>query len=162
MTVVEMNIGPGYQPLSLQDADKRLKQGQNARRKYEVDWFLNLAFFQGEQWVAHDGRALYYPKMRRGAVRLVDNRIQPIIRTEVARLSKTRPGWAAAPRALDDQAVNDATASTRLLEWGYDHLNFAHHRHEAITWARICGAGFIEATWNPNAGKSVGQVVVKP
>ncbi len=146
-------------PIGLKGADQRLRQAKQYRQKYEANWFLNLAFYQGDQWVAHDGRGLYQPRVRRGAVRLTDNRIQPIVRTEVARLTKTRPGWAATPRALDDEAVSSAQAATRLLEWAYDHLDFAQHRREAITWARVAGAGFIKTTWNPTVGQGTDVLV---
>jgi hypothetical protein len=130
-------------------------------RWYESTWFLNLAFNQGEQWVAHDGRGLYHPRTRKGQVRLTDNRVRPIVRSEVARLSKERPGWAATPDGLGDDAVNSALTATRLLEYAYDHLNFQPRRREAITWSRICGAGFIKTCWDPTRGEGA-EVLVYP
>jgi len=158
-TVVE--VPQGYEPLGFAKFQERLRIARSARRPYEADWFLNLAFFQGEQWVAHDGKALYTPKTRRGQVRLTDNRVRPIVRTEVARLTKQRPGWAATPDGLGDDAVNDAATSTRLLEWGYDHLHFAMRRREATTWSRICGAGFIKEVWDKDYGDGT-EVMVYP
>jgi hypothetical protein len=140
--------GNGYQGLGLDAAKKRLDKARTARRAYEPGWFLNLSYYQGDQWVAHDGRALYRPKGRKGQVRLTDNRIRPIVRTEVARLTKARPGWAATPEGLGDDAVNSALSATQLLEWSYDHLHFAARRRTAIEWSRICGAGFVKTCWD--------------
>jgi hypothetical protein len=148
-------------PIGIKEGEKRLRQARAARKRYEADWYLNLAFFQGEQWVAHDSRGLYHPRTRKGQVRLTDNRVQPIVRTEVARLTKTRPGWAATPEDTDDVAVNSAKASTRCLDWGYDHCHFQRHRHEATTWSRICGAGFVKTVLDPTAGGGT-DVYVKP
>lgn len=153
--------GQGFKPIGHGKAMDRLKQAQAARKKYEPGWLLNLSFFQDEQWVAHDGRGLYYPRTRKGQVRLTDNRIKPIIRTEIARLSKERPGWAATPSGLEDDAVNSALTATRLLEYAYDHLAFQPRRREAITWSRICGAGFIKTCWDPTCG-SGSDVMVYP
>lgn len=132
----------------------RLRQARSARAGFEPDWFLNLSFFEGQQWVAYDGRGLYRPNLA-GRLALTDNRIRPIIRTEVAKLTKQRPSWAAAPRAVDDQAVQDAQTGERLLTWGYDHLAFAESRREGITWSRICGSGFTKVTWDPTLGGGV-------
>ena len=151
----------GFKKITKGEALDRLRLAKSARRPYESTWFLNLAFFQGEQWVAHDGRGLYYPKARKGAVRFTDNRVRPAVRSNVARKSKERPGWAATPDGLGDDSVNSALAATRLLEFAYDHLNFQPRRREAITWADICGAGFIKTTWDPNQGAGV-EVMVYP
>lgn len=147
-----------FQSISLAEAKKRLDQAKKARAVYEPDWFLDLAFFQGEQWVAYDGGSLYHPRLK-SRVQVTDNRIQPAVRTEVARLTKDRPSYTATPRGLDDQAVNDAQASTRLLDWAYDHLAFAPQRREVTYWSRICGAGFIKTTWDPNVTPGQDMVV---
>ncbi|HEU4975280.1 MAG TPA: hypothetical protein VFT50_09340 [Baekduia sp.] len=148
----------GFQPIGLAEARKRYDQAKNARRVYEADWFLNVAFYQGEQWVAYNGDGLYRPKVR-SRVTITDNRIQPTVRTEVARLTKQRPGYSATPRGLDDQAVNDAQSSTRLLDWAYDHLSFAYHRREAVEWSRLASAGFVKTTWDANAMAGVDVLV---
>lgn len=130
---------------------ERLRQARSARSGFESDWFLNLSFFEGQQWVGYDGRGLYRPNLA-GRLALTDNRIRPVIRTEVAKLTKQRPSWAATPRAVDDQAVQDAQTGERLLTWGYDHLHFAESRREGVQWSRICGAGFTKVTWDPTLG----------
>jgi hypothetical protein len=150
-----------YQKLGHSKAMERLRLAKKARSPYEPTWYLNLAYYQSEQWVAHDGRGLYHPRVRKGQVRLTDNRIRPIVRTEVARLTKQRPGWAATPDGLDDGAINSAQTSTRLLDWAYDHLHFASRRHEATSWARITGAGFVKTVFDPNYSDGV-EVMVYP
>lgn len=135
--------------------DDRRRQAADARRRFEPDWYLNLAFFEGQQWLAYDGSRLFRPRISGGRLTLTDNRIQPIVRTEVAKLTKARPGWVATPRDGDDRSVQHALTGERLLEWGYDSLNFPYHRREALTWARICGAGFVKATWDPTIGDSI-------
>jgi len=139
---------------------ERLRQARSARSGFESDWFLNLSFFEGQQWVGYDGRGLYRPNLA-GRLALTDNRIRPVIRTEVAKLTKQRPSWTALPRAVDDQAVQDAQTGERLLTWAYDHLHFAESRREGIQWSRICGAGFTKVTWDPTLGTG-SEVWAKP
>jgi len=137
---------------SLGLAKRRLVQARNARAPYEPDWFLNLAFFEGEQWLAWDGRGLFRPRLR-ARVTITDNRTRPIIRTEVAKLTKARPEWDAIPTGLDDQSVSDAQSAGRLIDWNWDEFGMAENRRAAIEWSRVVCAGFIKTTWDRNAGK---------
>lgn len=141
--------------------DERRRTAESYRRRYESDWYLNLAYYEGDQWCLWNGRSLFRPSFGPSRMTLTDNRIQPIVRQEVAKLTKTRPSWVAVPRGGEDRDINDATTAERLLEWGYDHLNFAAARHEAITWSRITGSGFVKTTWNPLVGETV-DVLLKP
>jgi hypothetical protein len=149
---------PTYMKLGKGGAARRLKQAERSRRLYEPDWFMNLAFFQGDQWVAWDGRGLYKPRVKMRTI-ITDNRVQPIVRTEVAKLTKARPAWGATPRQLDDAAVTDALAAVRLLEWDYDHFNIAALRRQVVTWSRLCGAGFVKTVWDSNIGTGVDVLV---
>jgi hypothetical protein len=137
---------------------ERLRQAKRERQQYEADWFLNLAFFQGRQWVAWDGKGIYEPRINRVKVTL--NQFQPIIRTEVAKMTKERPGWQATPRQPSEEAVNDAVTGSRLIDWGYDHLDFGTARRNGVQWSRLCSAGFVKVVWNPDATGSGTDVLV--
>lgn len=147
------------EPLGKDGADRRLREAQTARRPMEPDWYLNLAFFQGQQWVAADRSGRLYQPNLGDLDPVTDNRVQPIIRTEVARMTKSRPSYAVTPRDMDDQSVNDAAAATRLLEWGWDEFGLAEKRRDAILWARVCGAGFIKTVWDPTVGSGTEVLV---
>lgn len=151
---------PEVQPIGLSGARDRLRDAKNARAKYEPEMYMNLSFFQGDQWCAWNGQSLYTPRVTSRYV-ITDNRIRPAVRREVAKLSKSRPGWATLPRQLDDQAVEDALTAGRLLEWAWDKLGLAPKRREALLWSRICGAGFIKTVWDPDREAGV-QAVVDP
>ena len=73
----------------VKELEELLRQGKSARRRYDAAWFLNLAYYQGEQWVAWDGSNLYRPQLRRDRMTIVDNRIQPAIRTEAQKLTSS-------------------------------------------------------------------------
>lgn len=150
--------GDGKSTLSI--AKERLRQARKERQQYEADWFLNLAYFQGRQWVSWDGKGIYEPRINR--VKVTINQFQPIIRTEVAKMTKERPGWSATPRSPSEEAVNDAVTGSRLIDWGYDHLDFATARRNGVQWSRLCSAGFVKVVWNPTAGGTGTDVLVGP
>jgi hypothetical protein len=91
-----------------------------ARAPYEGVWYLNVAYFAGDQWLAWDGNRLFKPKLRQGRILITDNRIQPAVRTEIAKMTKQVPSWSCTPDAASDDAVEGARRATRAMEakWG--------------------------------------------
>lgn len=146
----------------MHDHEQLLKEARAARQRYEADWFLNLAFFQGHQWIAWDGKRLFRPNLGNNRVTLTDNRIQPVVRTEVAKLTKSRPAWVATPRVGSERAANDARTSERLLRWSYDKMKVGTYRREVLLWSRICGDGFYKVTWDPELGDQGQDVLMRP
>lgn len=157
---MEANSNSPYPTIGLGEAKERLRLAKRERGQYEADWFMNLAYFQGRQWMRWDGRGLHEAKINADKITL--NQFSPIIRTEVAKMTKERPGWQATPRSPSDEAVNDATTGARLVDWAYDHLNFGSARRNAIQWSRLCSAGFVKVTWNPDASGAGTDVLVGP
>jgi hypothetical protein len=149
-----------YQPLGKKGAEDRLTKAKKVRAHYEPEWYMNLAFYQGEQWVAWNGESIYKPRMD-GRIQITDNRIAPAVTTSVAQLTKMRPAWDALPTDGSDKAVQDAITGERLVDWAYDHYDLAGMRTEAITWARVACAGFIKSTWDPTL-KAGTNVLVAP
>ena len=148
------------QKIGKKGGEKRLAEARAARQPYEPQWFMNLAMFQGQQWLAWSGNGLYKPNTG-DRVTITDNRIRPAVQAEVARVSKARPGWSATPRQLGDQAVSDALASMRVMDWAWDSFKMGRARRRAIRWSRITGAGFIKTVWDPNDQGGV-DVVIGP
>ena len=146
---------------SIVDLQTLYRRAKTARRRFEKNWYLNLAYFQGDQWLAHDGSRLYRPRLRADRVQLVDNRIQPAVRTEVAKLSKQRPSFRCTPRTSDDSDMNAAELAEKVLEYLWTHLAMQEHLERALLWSRICGAGFVKAAWDPSIGDGT-QVLVGP
>jgi len=143
------------------DLDNLHRQGKSARGKLEGVWAMNLAYYQGFQWLAWDGRQLYGPQMRKSRITIVDNRIQPCVRTEVAKLTKNRPSWVVTPRTADDSDANAAQIGEQILRYQWTHLGMSQKITKALLWSRICGAGFLKAFWDPTLGDGV-QVLVGP
>jgi hypothetical protein len=149
--------------------DELLRQARTARSRLEPIWFMNVAFYEGLHWLAWDGRALFEPKLRPGRMRLVDNRIQPIVRKEVAKLSKSRPVFTAVPNSGDTSDTNAAELTEQLARYMWQHLKLNEQRTKALLWSRICGAGFLKAYWDSTVGPKrqvlvgdAGQVITAP
>lgn len=144
-----------------QDLNNLYGQARRARSKLEPSWYLNLAFYGNEQWLAWDGRQLFRPPVPRSRVTLVDNRIQPIVRKEIARMSKMRPIFTVTPNSADQEDTNAAALGEDLMNYLWKHLGLQRQRARALLWSRICGAGFLKCYWDPTIGPSR-DVVVRP
>jgi hypothetical protein len=141
------------------DLDELLKSSRRVRRSLEPQWMLNLAYYLGEQWVSFDGFKLYEPELEDWRAKLVDNRIQPVIRTEIAKMTKTRPVWVGVPRSADDEDLNAARLAERVLEWEWKNLDMLRKLRAALLWSRVTGSGFWKVCWDPELGDSTDVLI---
>jgi hypothetical protein len=137
------------------DLNDLLEASRRVRRGFEPSWQIQIAFFLGKQWVSHDGMKLYEPELDPYRVKLVDNRIQPIIRTEIAKMTKQRPVFLATPRTADDEDVMAALMSERTTEFYWEELDLQRKLRSALLWSRVCGAGFWKICWDSQAGEQL-------
>src|SRR4051812_19682645 len=90
------------------DLDALIRASGEVRRPFEADPFLNMAFYVGDQWVGWDGSQVFEPSVEDWRAKVVDNRIQPAIRTEIAKMTKTEPTWVGVPADQSDEAMSAA------------------------------------------------------
>jgi hypothetical protein len=128
------------------------RKAESHRQRYEPQWFLNLAYYQGNQWVGWDGNGIFQPVVPKNRLRLVDNRVQPIVRTEVAKMTKSRPSFVAAPRTADDSDARAAKLSEFGLEYQWSYQRLTPKQRQALLWSRITGAGFWKICWDRGKG----------
>ncbi|MDE2102253.1 MAG: hypothetical protein KGL39_33720 [Patescibacteria group bacterium] len=132
--------------------DELLRQARSARARLEPEWYLNLAFFQNLQWLAWDGRQLYKPALRANRITIVDNRITGAVRTEVAKMTKSRPIFTAVPNSPDTEDLNAAELADQLMIFAWDHLKLLPLATKALLWSRITGSGFLKCYWDSSIG----------
>jgi hypothetical protein len=140
---------------TIEDLDELHRQARTARSSLEPVWYMNLAYFEGRQWLAYGGGRLYMPQMPRSRILYVDNRIQPIVRKELARLTKNRPVFNVIPNSADEEDQNAAQLGNDIMTYLWQHLKLDKIRMRALRWSRICCAGFIKVFWDPTIGSAI-------
>jgi hypothetical protein len=140
---------------AVQDLDDLQASSREVRRRFEEGWFLNLAFHEGKQWVAFDGRQLFEPELDPNMERRVNNKIRPAIRKEIAKITKQRPTWVGTPRDGSDDEISRARLREQIFEHEWRELNLTRKRRAALLWARTTGAGFWKIYWDATLGKGV-------
>lgn len=125
------------------------------RWKAEKQWFLNLAFYFGQQNIMVSdapgtGRQfrLYTPPAPYYRARPVINRIRPLIRTEMSKLTAQKPNAYIVPASSDDRDLFAANAGEQI----WDSIQREHKvnsvMRRAVFWATLTGNGFIKDYWD--------------
>jgi hypothetical protein len=127
-------------------------QAKRARRGLEPEWLMNLAMFQGKQWMAFGATGLYEPTLDSSRITVTENRIAPAIRTELAKMTKNAPVFVVTPNSGDEEDANAAQLSEQLMRFMWKHLKMHELSLKALEWSRICGAGFLKCYWDSTIG----------
>jgi len=146
----------------VQMVDTWFKRSVENRRHVENQTLLNLAFHMGQQYVRIDPTAsganrVVPVEKKRGQVRTVDNLIDPAVRSEKARLLRTRPLGTVVPQGDDAEDHEAAQAATMAVEHAMREGGWEEALEEAADWAMIGGVGHIGVSWEEYLSDSFGQ-----
>lgn len=124
---------------------------------FEPVWWLDMAHFLGQQWTrwAESERTLRPLPAPSHRVRMVINRIQPIVKTLLGKFLRGAPRLICSPTDTTDAARAQARVGDRLLSALWEHCQMYHILHDAMLWAIITGTGFIRTGWDPSLGDCV-------
>ena len=124
---------------------------RQARRVYERQWYTNLSFYMGKQyveWSRTENRLTPLPKLDKYTPRITVNKIRPIVRTEISKLTSGKPTASVMPASNDDDDVFAARAGEQVWESLYYRLNFDKIINDAVFWLTITGTAFIKTYWD--------------
>lgn len=124
---------------------------KNARTKQKMQWDLNLAFYFGNQYIEFltAVNKLTVPKAPPYRVRMTVNRVKPLVRTEVARLTSQKPSASVVPASSEDSDLAAAYAAEQVWE-SISYYGKLHAKYrEAAFWTSVCGNGFIKTWYDP-------------
>lgn len=126
---------------------------KSSRKTEEMDWYLQLAFYNGYQY--HDWRTV---AGKQGLAeepnpaqlpRITVNRIEPIIRTEIAKTTAQKPSAAVVPASNDEDDLLSASAGEQVWQAIYDNNDFQTEiLQKAEFWRAVTGNGFIKCFWD--------------
>lgn len=156
--------------IALFNSDRQIKQlvgwiheqygkAKQERQRFERQWAINLSFYYGKQNIQYlpatagspgAGR-LVTPPAPSWASRRVTNRIRPIIRTEMARLTSNKPNASVVPASSEDQDLFAAQAAEQVWESIYNGRQLHRLFTRSIFWMTIAGTSFTKCWWDPQA-----------
>lgn len=130
------------------------RKTKSSRTNFERQWYLNYAFYKGRQNVIFQGAAgaggLIVPKAAPYRVRSITNRIKPIVRTEISKLTSNKPNASVIPASNEDKDLFAAQAAEQVWESMYSLKKLHDLYTRAAFWTSITGNGFIKDWWDQN------------
>lgn len=148
----------GLKDGSVQELEKLLQQSKGSRFRLLADWYLNCAFFEGNQWLWWNRGRLDPVQLQDWRVKYVDNRIVGIVNTELAKMTKQKPTWQVVPVSAQDEDLESAQTGEKILGYLWRYLKMRNKLMDALRWSRVTGAGFWKVSWDSQEGKKV-QIV---
>lgn len=148
------------------DIDKQFLRCVDLRQEFERQWYLNIAFYYGRQWVGWIGSQSagkftmkdYQP--RNGwEVRVVANKIQPSIRNELTKLCKEEPQYYVIPSSSENEDLAAARAAELISEWALDVGGYNRARREATWWGLLTGTGYITDYLTGGKADAYGKII---
>jgi hypothetical protein len=138
---------------------QQFQTARNDRSKYERQWYLNLQMYRGNQNVefrrmptSMAGYKLATPPAPPWRVRPVINRIRPIARKEMSKLTAQKPTFIVVPATMTDEDHAAARVAEQVLEGRYADLHIAQVQRQWVWWGVICGTSFLYDYWDRSKG----------
>ena len=143
------------------------ERAKQARKQEELDWYLQLAFYNGNQYhewsKVNNAQVLREPLNPQNTPRIVVNRIEPIIRTEIAKTSSGSPSATVVPASNDDDDLMAAQAAEQVWQAMYDKNNFQTDIiQKSEFWRATCANAFIKTFWDPTKKEISPKVTQNP
>lgn len=164
-------IPPELQQVQLSSAEatklanlvnRKYTECKNSRAQFERIWYMNMAFYFGKQNVVYRnisgaGQRLIVPPAPPWRVRMVINKIRPIVRRELAKLTSQKPSASVVPASSDDADLFAANAGEQIWESMYYERDLKQVIKEAVWWTLVCGTGYIKTYWDNNKTVDAGM-----
>lgn len=134
--------------------DAQYTRCRNARVPFERQWYINLAFTAGKQYVAPidvptQGFRLTTPKAPPWRVRLVINKTRVAVRTECSKLTTSKPIPVVAPATNEDEDFSASKVAEQLLKSEFATAAFESTYRSWIWWGVVCGTSYLKIYYDP-------------
>ena len=135
--------------------DIKLDDIRATRDRIERQWYLNIAYYLGHQYLQWDphSRKLYLPTAPRYRQRVVINRLMPIVRRIIASTIRSSPQWIVQPATAETEDMITAQMSTKYLKFMWRDLDMDNKLIDMIKWRSCTGNVFLRTFWNAHKGE---------
>jgi len=142
-------------------AESAFRKCKDLRVDVERQWYQNLAFYFGKHYlqpiIVRGTNQITFntPAAPPWRVRMIVNRIRPIIRTEIAKLTAQRPTAYVVPASGEEQDKMAAKAAEQIWNSAYRDLSVHSVLRRSLWWGTICGNAFVKEYWDQSAGPRI-------
>lgn len=124
---------------------------------YRMQNYLNIAYYAGKQWLSYDkvNKKLIEPPKSPYKTRITANRIQPIVRTELAKITKSKPIMNVIPASDSEEDIASANIGDKVTSYIEYELDCQKSDKECILWGLTTEAGYIKPFWDITKGDKI-------
>ena len=151
--------GPRGKREKEQDTDwaflkKKYDLALTLRKPFERRWLIVLSFLAGKQYVFYNQSAemLQQVLMKKGKLRVVDNKLLPRYRKQVSRLIRNNPTTTVLPSSSDQEDIEAAKKGSKFLKHFWRNGKMKKKVRELGGWIYGTGNGFLSDSWDPMLG----------
>jgi hypothetical protein len=133
---------------------KEYTKSKDAKNWRVKQWYINMSFERGKQYVAWDSTKSQVASLPRGdknLPRITINRIRPIVRTEISKLTSQKPSAVALPASNEIEDIFAASAATQIWESMYDRLKVGREMRAVARDISVLGLGYLKTYWDESA-----------
>jgi hypothetical protein len=140
---------------------------KSARKLEEQEWYLQLSFYNGYQYHSWKNigknQVLAEEPNPQSLPRVTINRIEPIIRTEIAKTTSGHPSATVIPASNDEDDLMAAQAAEQVWEAIYNKNHFQTQVLQAGEfWRATTGNSFIKTYWDSSIKEVTPTPMVDP
>jgi hypothetical protein len=129
---------------------------KTAHTEIRNQWNMNLAFYKGDQYVQLMAGTVMKTQAPSRRVRLVINRVRPMIRTQLSQMTSQEPTAEIVPASTDIADLLAAEAGQAVYENCTIEYGLKKKFTSAAFWQATCGVGYIKTRWNKEGNKGLG------
>jgi hypothetical protein len=142
----------------------RVKACEQSREAMKRQWYTNVAYFKGYQWVDDSLAVGRYWSLNSPAKipknRVTKNYTRVVAMTMAAKLTQNRPSQTVLPATLEEDDKRRARCSQKLLDYSWEILDCQEKLYKAALWMVLTGTGIWAVYWDDEAGDDM--VVTDP
>ena len=139
----------------LSELNDLFKKAQEERLHHEVQWYKNMSFYLGRQWVVWSKRKQALVDLASDAswkVRMTTNYIINFVQSKSAMLLKNKPIWNVYSMTDDMSDREGAKMAQQLLDYIWRHESVSDEVKKMAHHGLVYGSGFLKAYWNMDTG----------
>ncbi len=135
-------------------AKNKYDLGMEARRPFEQQWVVNMAFLIGKQYTVFNQVTALLQQLTRkkGKIWNVDNQLLPKWRRQVSDLIKNNPIMSVVPETNEDEDIKAAKTGDKVMKGFWRQNKMKTKVRQLAGWIYACGNGFLDDRWNPKIG----------
>lgn len=137
--------------------EKRAAEGDNATERLQS--YAQLSYYAGNQWIglSRASKSLVPLPKAPWEVQYTANRIMPIVRTELAKMTRNKLMQAVVPASSEESDIRAAKMAEKVAEWLEYELKLQEEDQEAILWALTTRIAFVHPVWDSSKGEIIGR-----